>query len=38
MGVNLKYLPRVYNQISNKYMKKYILTTMVAKIVKDYIF
>jgi hypothetical protein len=38
MGVNLKYLPRVYNEISNKYMKKYVHTTMVAKIAKDYIF
>jgi hypothetical protein len=34
-GINLKYLPLLYKEISNKNVKKYINTIMVAKVVKD---
>ncbi len=34
-GINLKYLPLLYNEVSNKNVKKYINTIMVAKVVKD---
>jgi hypothetical protein len=33
----LKYLPQLYSQVTNKTIKKYIHTFMVAKIAKDYI-
>lgn len=36
-GINLKYLPMVYSEVTNKSVKRYIHTFMVAKIAKDYI-
>lgn len=36
-GVNLKCLPAVHNEVSNKHVKKYIQTVMAAKIAKDLI-
>lgn len=35
-GVNFKYLPRVYAEVTGKYTKKYVHTVMVAKVVKYY--
>lgn len=34
-GINMKYLPQLYKEVSNKNVKKYINTIMVAKVVKD---
>jgi hypothetical protein len=34
-GINLKYLPILYNEVTNKNVKKYINTVMVAKVAKD---
>jgi len=36
-GINLKYLPLLYTEVTNKTIKKYIHTFMAAKIGKDYI-
>lgn len=36
-GINLKYLPLLYTEVTNKTIKKYIHTFMAAKIAKDYI-
>lgn len=33
-GINMKYLPVLYNEITNKLVKKYVHSLMVAKIVK----
>ena len=37
-GLNLKYLPVVYGQCGNPYVKKYLYTAMASKVVKEYIF
>ena len=34
-GINLKYLPLLYGEVTNKNVKKYINTIMVAKVAKD---
>lgn len=34
-GINLKYLPMLYTEVTNKSVKKYINTIMVAKVAKD---
>jgi hypothetical protein len=34
-GINLKYLPNLHSEVTNKYVKKCINTIMVAKVVKD---
>lgn len=34
-GVNLKALPAVYAEVGNKFVKKYIMTVMAAKVAKD---
>lgn len=36
-GINLKYLPQLYAEVTNKTIKKYIHTFMIAKVSKDYI-
>jgi hypothetical protein len=36
-GINLKYLPQLYSEVTNKTIKKYIHTFMIAKVAKDYI-
>lgn len=36
-GINLKYLPLLYTEVTKKTIKKYIHTFMAAKIGKDYI-
>lgn len=37
-GLNLKFLPYVYNNCQNAQVKKYIYTAMTAKIIKDYVY
>lgn len=37
-GLNLKFLPYLYNSCPNPHVKKYIYTSMAAKIVKDYLY
>ena len=36
-GINLKYLPQLYADVTNKTIKKYIHSFMIAKVAKDYI-
>ncbi len=36
-GINLKYLPFLYTEVTNKTVKKYVHTFMAAKIAKDFI-
>lgn len=37
VGINMKYLPKVYTDVTNKQVKKYIHTIMAAKATKDHI-
>ena len=37
-GINMKYLPHIYQSCPNKNVKRYIYSAMIAKVVKDYIF
>lgn len=34
-GVNLKYLPKIYGEVENKQIKKYIHSVMTAKVGKE---
>ncbi len=34
-GVNLKFLPLLYSEVTNKLVKKYVHSFMVAKVAKD---
>jgi len=36
-GVNFKCLPRVYSEVQNKQVKRYLHTVMAAKVAKDQI-
>lgn len=36
-GVNFKYLPKVYAEVTNKHVKKYIQSVMAAKVAKQMI-
>ena len=35
-GLNLKFLPQIYKLCPNPEVKKYIYTSMTAKVIKDY--
>ncbi len=34
-GINLKFLPLLYTEVTNKLVKKYVHSFMVAKVAKD---
>lgn len=34
-GVNLKLLPRIYAEVSNKHVKRQLMTVMAAKVAKE---
>lgn len=34
-GVNMKFLYKIYQETKNKFVKKYLQTCLVAKIIKD---
>ena len=36
-GVNFKLLPKVYDAVNNKNVRKYIQSVIAAKVVKDFV-
>jgi hypothetical protein len=37
-GVNFKLLPRVYDAVGSKHVKKYLQSVMTAKVAKDHLY